>query len=227
MELPPQKMGTLQSNMSGSLRTVKRRDVLRWSLAVILVLALIADGAYIFIPWWQKRGLSVIPTGQWGNVENGSVFDKAAIDLGEAEKVILPDNAKVRCMSERGRIYVFMEKRQGYCGHPPARMTLLGVRKNMGCVAKMEEDSLVVATFGEWDSHFEGGATTRIVVMIPERVEVERRNGLSGEKSAGHKHQSLVGLKEEDFYVDDRPWIFPADGWTAIPDVPDPDRIAE
>jgi hypothetical protein len=227
-------MRALQSDTSGSSRALQRRTYLRRLLAMVLVLALIADAAYVLIPWWKKRGLSVIPTEQFGKVENGSVFDKAVIDLEEAEKVILPDNAKVRRMSECGKIYVFMEKQQAYHGYPPARMTLLGVRKNMGCVAKMEEDALVVATFGEWDSHIEGGRMMKIVAIIPEGVEVAYRKGLSGEGSAGHKRRSLVEVLAEaneeedyDYYADDRAWIFPAEGWTAIPDVPDPNRIAE
>jgi hypothetical protein len=183
-----QKMGTLQSDISNSLRTAKRREVLRRSLAAVLILTLIADAAYVFVPWWKKRGLSIIPTEEFGKVENGSVFDKAAIDLEGAEKVILPDNAKLRRMSEHGKIYLFMEKQQAYHGHPSAPMSLLGVRKNMGCVAKIEEGTLVVATFGEWDSHIEGGRMLEIVATVPEGVEVAYRKGLSGEGSAGNKH---------------------------------------
>jgi hypothetical protein len=208
-------------------QTVKRRVALKWTVVVVLVLVLIADALWLLVPWWQKRGLSVIPTYHFGKVENGSVFDKSTIDLGEAYRVILPDNTKVYRMTEHGKIYVFMEKQQGYAGHPTHQMTLLGLRKNMGCVARIEDGALVVATFGEWDSHIEGGAMMKIVVIVPEGLEIEKREGLSGERSAGHQHLSLAGLKEEDLDEDDKAWRIPADGWTAIPDVPDPNRIAE
>ncbi len=204
---------------------MNRRDLIKRSLPVIFVLALTAYALSLFIPWWQKRGLSIIRGYQFENVENGSVFDKAAINIGEFKKVILPDNAKIDRMGEHGRIYIFMEKKQGFAGHPSHRMTLLGVRKNMGCVSKIEGDALLVATLGEWDSHIEGGATMKLMVIVPNNVEVEFRKGLSGEDSVGHRANRIV--EEREFYEDDRTWKFPARGWTPIPDMPDPDRVAE
>ena len=80
----------------------------------------------------------------------------------------------------------------------------------MGCAAKADGDALVVATFGEWDSRIEGGADMTLVAVVPAGLAVEHRKELSGPKSAGRDPNEGSA----------------AAGWKAVPDEPDPDRMA-
>jgi hypothetical protein len=159
-------------------------------------------------------------------IENGSAFDRARVDLKGYRKVAVPDDATVR-RGERGQLLqILMDKCLDYMGHPTIPMSIRTMRKQMGCATREEGEALVVATFGEWDSHIEGGAAMRIIVIVPEGVEVEKREGLSGPTSAGADWQGqerespkLRGMKGCWY----RP-ASPADGWVAVPDAPDPDR---
>jgi hypothetical protein len=68
-----------------------------------------------------------------------------------------------------------MAKTLSFGGHPPEPMSIHGARKTMGCAVRVEGDSLVVATYGEWASRKEGGAHMKLVAVIPDGVEVEQR----------------------------------------------------
>jgi hypothetical protein len=161
-------------------------------------------------------------------VQNGSAYDRAGVELGAATKVVLPDNAQVRRTPEGGKVQLFMKKTLSFHGHPPESMSISGARKNMGCAVRTEGTALIVATFGEWDSHIEGGTFMRLVAIIPEGTEVEERPGLSGEKSAGREWHGFYLTKPKD--AQGGYWYgpaSPAEGWAAVPDVPDPDRTAK
>jgi hypothetical protein len=80
----------------------------------------------------------------------------------------------------------------------------------MGCAVKTEGDALAVGIYGEWDSHIEGGADMKLVVVVAEGLAVEHRKGLSRDKSSCW----------------DRVAGSMAAGWKAIPDEPDPERTA-
>jgi hypothetical protein len=159
-------------------------------------------------------------------IENGSAFDKAALDIGTAKKVVLPDDAVVRRGGEPGKVRFYMKKTLEFAGHPPESMSIRDARRNMGCAVTPNSGALVVATFGEWDS-IEGGARMKLVVQVPEGVEIEQRKGLSGQASAGREWEGEYLTKPED--AKGGYWYGPASpgqGWRAVPDVPDPDRTA-
>jgi hypothetical protein len=161
-------------------------------------------------------------------VENGTAFDKAALNPGTAKKIVLPDSATVRRTAESGPISLFMAKRLHFGGHPPEPMSIRGARKNMGCAVKAEGETLIIATFGEWDSHKEGGADMKLVVVVPERLEVEKRGGLSGENSAAREWSGTYLTKPAE--AKGGYWYGPASpagGWSAVPDEPDHDRTAK
>ncbi|HKB02594.1 MAG TPA: hypothetical protein VKD90_10265 [Gemmataceae bacterium] len=161
------------------------------------------------------------------NVENGTAYDRAAVDVGAGRTVVLPDTATVRRDPAGGPVRLFMAKQLLFVGHPPAPMSIRDSRKNMGCAIRTEGDALVIATFGEWDSHIEGGAGMRLVAFVPEGVGVQRRDGLSGEKSAAREQHGAYVARPED--AKGGHWYGPASpapGWTAVPDEPDPDRTA-
>ena len=105
-------------------------------------------------------------------------------------------------------------------------MTLHGTRKNMGCAIQKDGNALLIATYGEWDSHKEGSAHMKLIALVPEKIEVEQRKGLSGPESAAQgQSQSIVKGKDgKDEY-----WYGPTTprtGWSAIPSVPDLERNA-
>jgi hypothetical protein len=204
---------------------------LKRSLAVLALLWALAGGSWL--AGWLSIGEdpSIVFDDQNGadqKVENGSAYDRAAVDLGSAKKVVLPDDAEVRRSTQPGKVELFMKKTLAFGGHPPEPMSIRGARKNMGCAVKAEGSALMVATFGEWDSHIEGGAYMRVIAVVPEGVELEQRQRLSGEDSAGREWNGQYLTKPKD--AKGGYWYgpaSPADGWTAIPDVPDRDCTAQ
>ncbi|MBO0697929.1 MAG: hypothetical protein J2P46_06025 [Zavarzinella sp.] len=159
-------------------------------------------------------------------VENGTAYDRAAVDAGAAKKVVLPDTATVRRTAEAGPVRLFMAKHLGFQGHPPEPMSIREARKNMGCAVKAEEDGLVLATFGEFRT-IEGGASMKLVAVVPEGLKIEQRKGLSGHDSAGREWHGTYLTKPAD--AKGGYWYGPASpagGWRAVPDDRDPDRTA-
>lgn len=144
------------------------------------------------------------------NVENGTAYDRAVVDLGEAKKIVLPDDANIQRCEEGSKIQLYIVKKLSFGGHPPESMSIHEQRKKMGCAIKTDDKVLLVATYGEWDSRIEGGAFIELVAFVPVRVEVEQRKGLSGPDSAGRGKQTSL-----------------AEGWAAVPSVPNPSRTAD
>jgi hypothetical protein len=201
--------------------------VMKWSLAVLAVLLLIAFGLWL-TGWRPNIDRSIDLSDRFGKVENGSAYDRAAIDIAGAKKIVLPHDAVVRRAGEPGKVQFFMKKTLGFGGHPPERMSIRDARKNMGCAVRADGDNLLLATFGEWDSHIEGGTRMKLVAYVPEGVEVEQRKGLSEEDSAGQEWHGQYLTKPKD--AKGGYWYGPAspsEGWEAVPDVPDPDRTAK
>jgi hypothetical protein len=158
-------------------------------------------------------------------IENGSAFDKAAVDVEAYTSLVLPDSAEVRTGEAGQRVQIYMKKTLFFGGHPPEPMSIRTARKNMGCAVKLEDGALVVATFGEWDSHKEGGASMALVFVVPEGKQVERRGNLSGPDSVGHEWRGQYLTKPRE--VKEGYWYGPAtatSGWTAVPDLPDAER---
>jgi hypothetical protein len=200
------------------------------SVAVVALLA-IAVLAWCFWPFSSldpSIEVSERYVGIGGSVvENGSAYDRAALDLAPYKVVVLPDDAEVREGAPDRQLQLFMRKVLAFGGHPPERMSVRGARKNMGCAVRAQGDTLTVATFGEWDSHIEGGAFMGLLVVVPEGVEVRRQERLSGGDSAGREWHGEYLTKPKD--AKDGYWYgpaSPADGWSAVPDVPDPARHA-
>ena len=90
---------------------------------------------------------SVVVTGRGvsENVENGTAYDLAVVDLGNAKNVVLPDTAIVRRCGEPGKVQLFMAKILAFAGHPPEPMNIGTTRKNMGCAVRIEKDALMFA----------------------------------------------------------------------------------
>src|SRR5258708_644991 len=57
-------------------------------------------------------------------VENGTAYDRSAVDLGKARKIILPHDAVVRRAGETAKFELFMAKTLAFFGHPPEPMSI-------------------------------------------------------------------------------------------------------
>jgi hypothetical protein len=67
----------------------------------------------------------------------------------------------------------------------------------------------------------------KLIALVSADVAVERRKGLSGPESTGHNMHA--DYRTSPNHPPDGYWYgpaSPADGWTAIPTVPDPTRTA-
>ena len=142
------------------------RYIVRWSLLGLLSLALIA-GCLWLASSFRSSDRSIQPSERFGDVENGTVYDRAAIDLGGVKHVVLPSDVIIRRTGDSGKLQLFMKKTMSFHGYPPKPIRLGDVRSNMGCAFRIEGDTMVVATFGEWDSHIEGGVQLRLVAVVP------------------------------------------------------------
>jgi hypothetical protein len=211
---------------------MKRASVIKWFVLASILVAVVMIGYFLLRGTGQPDDPSIMMAEPFRTVhgrivENGSAFDKAAVDIGTATRLVLPHDAVVRRQGEAGKVQFFMMKTLAFGGHPPEPMSIRDARKDMGCAVKTDGDALVITTFGEWDSHKEGGARMKLVVLVPEEVEIEQRNGLSGEGSAGREWHGQYLTKPKD--AKGGYWYgpaSPAEGWRAVPDVPDPDRTA-
>jgi len=160
-------------------------------------------------------------------VENGSAFDRAVLDVTPYKTLILPDDAAVRDGAPAKEVQIFMQKKLSFGGHPPERMSIRGARKNMGSAVKADGDTLMVATFGEWDSRIEGGAFMGLLFLVPEEIKIRRQANLSGPDSAGREWTGAYLTKPKD--AKEGYWYgpaSPAEGWSRVPDVPDRERRA-
>jgi hypothetical protein len=212
---------------------MKRPVAVRWLILSTGVLA-VGLTAYFFIRGkWPGGDNSIVLSEPFHTVhgltiENGSTFDQGSVDIRPYKKLIVPKDAEVRNAAAGAPLQVFMRKTLSFHGHPPEPMSVWTARKNMGCAVKAEGETLHLATFGEWDSRIEGGASMCLMLLVPEGVEVEKRSRMSGPDSVGREWNGQYLTKPKD--AKGGYWYgpaSPAEGWAAIPDVPDPKRVAE
>lgn len=196
---------------------MKKPSAIRLTL-IVLAVALVAAGV---LCWAGVTPFSSDPTvvpdsreapSPW--VENGTAYDRATLDLGGAKKLVLPAEATIRRGGEAGKVQLLLAKRLSFGGHPGPgnKVSIRDARKGMGCAYRREGGAVVVAICGEWDYGIEGGTRVALTAVVPDCVEVEQRKGLS--EPLG-EHRAWGGLALD------------AAGWTAIPDVPDPEPAAK
>jgi hypothetical protein len=107
-------------------------------------------------------------------VENGTAYDKALLDLGGTNKVILPTEATIRRGGVAGRVQLLVAKQLGFAGHPGEPTSFREARKHLGCAVRSEGAALLVAIHGEWDSGIECRARVKHIAVVPDGVEVDR-----------------------------------------------------
>ncbi|MBA4192613.1 MAG: hypothetical protein C0467_31985 [Planctomycetaceae bacterium] len=149
-------------------------------------------------------------------VQNGTAYERGVVDIGGTRTVVLPEDAVVRRCQTEGRVKLYMAKTLGYMGHPPKSKSIREEREVMGCAVKVDGESLVIATYGEWDC-IEGGTSVKLVAMVPNGLAVEQRKGLSGRDSSTLKDWQAGYLGR----------VKNPQGWQLVCTVPDPARTAD
>jgi hypothetical protein len=217
--------------MFGNMRPTMTRSAKWITIAIVLATIVLLPILWYYYPF-SFLDSSLVVSERYvaiggAIVENGSAYDQAAIDVTPYKAIYLPEDADVQIGAEEGKLQLFMRKTLSFGGHPPESMYLRDTRKHMGCALKAEDDALLVATFGEWDSHIEGGTFMGLLFLVPEGIEVRRKANLSGPNSAGREWNGSYLTKPKE--VKTGYWYGPASpatGWSAIPDVPDIKRRA-
>jgi hypothetical protein len=155
-------------------------------------------------------------------VENGTVYERARIDVQGVRKVVFPKDAIVRRTHGPEAVQLFMAKQLQFFGHPPAPINLQSAHAYLGCAIRKDSDALLVATYGEWGSK-EGGARVHLLALVPEGLPVDQRGDLSGPQSLANQGAELSSAGPGYWYGARAP----AKDWTAVPSSPDPEKNAE
>jgi hypothetical protein len=138
------------------------------------------------------------------------VFDRAAIDLAGVEALRVPSAATIEAGGEPGLAVVVLQRARFYSGSNREALVpeefAARLRRDLGLVTKRDGATLWLATFGEWDSHIDGGDAITMRIVVPEGLQVMREPRLARELSEGH----------------DRRTRRPAPGWTVLETAPDP-----
>src|SRR5262249_17268054 len=149
-----------------------------------------------------------------------------------------PEEASVARHDEADEVIVYMEKSMHLGCHLDHSVSIKDERNEMGCVVKLEKEGLFIGSFGEY-SFMEGACWMKMVVIVPSKVEVERRMGLLGRprrRSGSEPQPSFINPTRSD----PKPaltktregrsecWLAPKveDGWHEIPAVADRERRA-
>lgn len=149
----------------------------------------------------------------FGNVINGSAYDKAVLLPAASDMFVFPDDAIIETTHEGSEIEIFIKKTLSYHGHPPGSITVLDAREAMGVSHRIDDKQFILATYGEWDSRIEGGASIRLLLRIPQEMSYTTRQGLSGSDSEACGGFGMFHTEDHvNWYVDAKP----LDGWTAI-----------
>src|SRR6185312_214640 len=98
-------------------------------------------------------------------------------------------------------------------GHPSSFFTIDDERHKMGCAVRRDGATLTVATFGEWNSHIEGGADIELILFVPAALKPVKSPGLSGITSAAVSYD-LKALDHQAAALNP--------GWQRVADQPDP-----
>jgi hypothetical protein len=87
-----------------------------------------------------------------------------------------------------------MEKTLDFAGHPDEAVSIEVTRTKMGCATHISGGTIEIGTFGEYDTHIEGGAFLHLRISVPVGMEVIRRDDLEGPSSV-----SNMALFPEEF----------------------------
>ncbi len=152
-------------------------------------------------------------------VTNGVIHETAALDLSDSAVVVIPETASVEEGPQNGRVEIKLEKVLAFRGHPPHPIHIERAHGYFGAAYKRESRTLILGTYGEWSS-MEGGASIRMLVVVPKKTTVLRRPRLSGETSeAMPTDMSSWSDRLDSSEFGECYWytaVSPAEGWTKV-----------
>jgi hypothetical protein len=136
---------------------------------------------------------SVVLGEKFGNVQNGTAFDRATIDIGGLQRIVIPAarslaepgtrgrrhagytlGMTIRRGTHAGQIELLLSKRLEFYGHVSG-MDIRTEREKYKVWVKRTADSLVVAIDPGWDSAIEGGLSVSALVSVPVGMKVVQR----------------------------------------------------
>jgi hypothetical protein len=225
---PLRKPSNITADMPTPARVGVRMDVrarkvwLWWTLPALGLTALAALVGVIAWRWASSvtadDDLSILVIEHSGEDKfmEGIVYDKAILNINATQIVVIPGTAMLERGAAEGRVEVYMRKHitQGGFPRPTSDRNIRNARTYMGCVWRVEEGKLVIASYGE-SSGMEQGTNEHLLIRVPELQTLETRPDLSGVKPVkgfDRVHQSPREPGE--------------DGWETIPVQPDPARTA-
>lgn len=136
---------------------------------------------------------------------NGTVYDRGVLNVAGIDMLVVPTKTKIDRGEKGKEAVLYMEKYHQWAGHPNVPTGPQEMRNEMGCAWKKKGKTLILATFGEWDSRIEGGAGMELRIAVPPGITVRKELELSGPNSLANK---ALGRQ-------------PAVSWNVIPNIPD------
>ena len=153
------------------------------------------------------------------NVVNGSAFDCGAIELEQITTLIVPSEAVVRRTDRTRVVVVRARKNLNFAGHTGGRPINPGTaRENMGSAWKRTGRTVRIGTYGEFNTHIEGGAWIDLHLEVPRGLKVDRSADLSGPWSEAGALEYSERLAHGKWHAPTTPRM----NWHAFDEVPDP-----
>ena len=163
------------------------------------------------------------------DVFRGTVYQHATLAVGKHQALRVPSNALVAEGAKAGTIEVYVAKRLSFAGHPPEAMGPDAVRRNLGLATTDDGTTLVVGTYGEFDTHKEGSASLQLFVRVPKTLAVRASDSLAGEHSEPGRwphDEASVRAAEAGRVGYWYAAVNPLQGWSRVKLVDDAQRIA-
>ena len=148
-------------------------------------------------------------------VTDGTAYDRAELDLTSLARIAVPKTATVFRSEDARHCRVIMEKTLDFAGHPDKAVSIEETRAKMGCATRTSNDTIEIGTFGEYDTHIEGGAFLHLRISVPVGMEVICRDDLEGPYSI-----SNMALFPEQFPKQQGNSASSAARWRILPVVP-------
>jgi hypothetical protein len=143
-------------------------------------------------------------------------FTSAEIDLTEIDRLIVPHDAAIVRVAERGKLSIHIRRRVATF----SPVSVKNARDFMGCAERRDGRTLTLATFGGWSSK-EGEASIQVRLLVPEEIEIV------GERvQIGHAVEGWTRVAEAPDPEWKRHWPDDADPITDEPgDYPVPSHV--
>ena len=130
------------------------------------------------------------------NIANGIVHEVAELQLSTGHTLVVPEDATVVNDAARTNPTVMVTKELAVFGHPSERVSIKEMRHTLGVAQKATNDSLSLATFGEYAIEGHGGAQVALKILLPENVKWKRAPNLSGPNNATGPRNESDSLNE-------------------------------